>query len=296
MWAKKIQPEEGDLAALNYSTNPVQFFGQSKGMRSIYSSTQQEKVCPRCSRTFPLTEQYWPLHSRCKSGFDTYCKECKREMDRESYQRHRESRCEKVREYKALNPEKARESERKSRAKNKGKYSAYYKAWYEENKEDVREKQKKYYEDNKEMISTRNKQYREENREKILEQKKKYFAEHKKYFYEYRANRMRNDLDWAMKQKIRWNISNAFRRTGYTKKSQAYKIIGLTYEAFRVYLLQTYKDNYGEEWDGKTPIHLDHIIPLATAKSEDDVIRLCHYTNLQLLKAKDNLAKGSKIV
>ena len=60
------------------------------------------------------------------------------------------------------------------------------------------------------------------------------------------------------------------------------------------HLLQTFKSNYGYEWDKVEPVHIDHIIPLATAKTEEDIIKLCHYTNLQLLKAKDNLRKNAK--
>ena len=48
-------------------------------------------------------------------------------------------------------------------------------------------------------------------------------------------------------------------------------------------------ENHGE-W------HIDHIIPLATANTYEEVIKLNHYTNLQPLWAKDNLSKGSKIL
>jgi len=48
-------------------------------------------------------------------------------------------------------------------------------------------------------------------------------------------------------------------------------------------------ENYGQ-W------HLDHVIPLATAKTREDVVRLNHYTNFQPLWAKDNLSKGAKII
>jgi hypothetical protein len=50
-------------------------------------------------------------------------------------------------------------------------------------------------------------------------------------------------------------------------------------------------------WDriGKE-IHIDHIIPLSSAKSEDEIYKLCHYTNLQPLWAEDNLKKSNKIL
>ena len=41
-------------------------------------------------------------------------------------------------------------------------------------------------------------------------------------------------------------------------------------------------DKYPNGWD------VDHIIPLSSAKTEEDLIRLLHYTNLQPLNSKYN--------
>jgi len=49
-------------------------------------------------------------------------------------------------------------------------------------------------------------------------------------------------------------------------------------------------------WDRLSEIHIDHIIPISSAETIDDLYKLNHYTNLQPLWAKDNLAKYNKII
>ena len=41
--------------------------------------------------------------------------------------------------------------------------------------------------------------------------------------------------------------------------------------------------------------HIDHIIPLISAKNNQDIEKLMHYTNLQPMWAQENLKKGSQI-
>lgn len=41
--------------------------------------------------------------------------------------------------------------------------------------------------------------------------------------------------------------------------------------------------------------HIDHKIPLSSAKDEEELKKLCHYTNLQPLWAIDNIKKRDKI-
>ena len=51
----------------------------------------------------------------------------------------------------------------------------------------------------------------------------------------------------------------------------------------------------GMSWSNQGKWHIDHIIPLASAKNEDELMKLCHYRNLQPLWAEDNLKKSAKI-
>ena len=43
-------------------------------------------------------------------------------------------------------------------------------------------------------------------------------------------------------------------------------------------------------------IHVDHHIPLSSAKNEQELIDLCHYTNCKPMFAIDNIRKGSTIL
>lgn len=48
----------------------------------------------------------------------------------------------------------------------------------------------------------------------------------------------------------------------------------------------------GMSWDRYGHWEVDHIVPLSAAGSLEELIRLCHYRNLQPLWKRDNLMKG----
>lgn len=107
--------------------------------------------------------------------------------------------------------------------------------------------------------------------------------------------RMESDNIYRLKSKIRYLIYGSLNRKKYPKKFHSEEIIGISIEWFIKYLLSTFKNRYGREWDGVEKVHIDHIIPLATAKTEEEVIRLNHFSNLQLLTAEDNIKKKHKL-
>lgn len=158
---------------------------------------------------------------------------------------------------------------------------------------------KDFYIDNKEVILEKQHQSYKDNRDVILQRKKEYAKTHKEQLREYHTkyvfDRRRNDDIFHFKSQIRHLINQSFRRWGIQKRGKTEDIVGCDFSTFNEYLLKTYKDNYGVEWDGKEEVHVDHIIPLSTANTEEDILKLCNFKNLQLLKAKDNLDKKDKL-
>lgn len=157
------------------------------------------------------------------------------------------------------------------------------KSFYTENKEEVLQKQRQYYKDNRKLMLERKKEYADTHKEQL-----------RLYHTKYVKDRRRNDEIFKFKSQIRHLINMSFRRQGLQKWGKTEEIVGCDLKYLREHLLKTYKKNYGYEWNGKEEVHIDHIKPLATAKNEEEILKLCHYTNLQLLKAKDNIDKKDK--
>ena len=72
-------------------------------------------------------------------------------------------------------------------------------------------------------------------------------------------------------------------------------IIGISFDELKIYLESKFIE--GMTWSnyGFNGWHIDHIIPLSSAENEEEIYKLCHYTNLQPLWAEENLKKGKKI-
>ena len=100
---------------------------------------------------------------------------------------------------------------------------------------------------------------------------------------------MKTDTLYSLSHAIRGMIQKSIRMGGYTKRSKTYEILGCSFEEFKSYLESKFETwmnwdnrglyngelNYG--WD------IDHIIPVSSAKTDEDIIGINHYTNLQPL-------------
>jgi len=145
---------------------------------------------------------------------------------------------------------------------------------------------KTYYTNNIDKVNERKKIYVKNNRDKVMSRIKNYVNKRKKVdpIFALSIN-IRNRIRAVLKYK---NIGNLSKKTE--------EIIGCGPADFKKHIESKFTD--GMSWDnhGNTGWHLDHIIPLSSAKTIEEVIKLNHYTNLQPLWATDNLKKGKKII
>lgn len=265
----------------------------------------ETKVCSRCGKEkeilcFRKNGKYY--RGECKECEKIYMKKYNKEHQHENYIKN----INKIKIY---------------RENNKEKHKKYMKQYYQEHKNDKEyiEKRKIYNknyvepEETKEKHKLKTKEWKQNNKERIREYSREYDNKHREekrdnykkwiknnpdkvkvYQKKDYENRKNNPL-LRLQRNLRNRINDSFKKQKYTKSKHTEEILGCKVDDFILYLLETFKNNYGYEWDKNEPVHIDHIIPLATAQTEEDVIRLCHYTNLQLLKAQDNLSKGSSL-
>lgn len=165
------------------------------------------------------------------------------------------------------------------------------KSYYEENKFYFLKKSKEYYESNKESKLKYQKEYYNTNKQSVSDYKKKHSIENKdkitKYKSNYQKQRRKTDSIFKFKSSISSLIRKSIKNKGFTKKSKTYEILGCDFEIFKEYIENKFTEemnweNHGTFWD------IDHIIPLCTAITEEDIIRLNHYTNLQPLDSNTN--------
>ncbi len=247
----------------------------------------QVKICTLCNKAKPLSEFYY---RKKEQRYRAECKECVIKRSKKYAEQHKEERLLYQKQYRDNHVE-----ERKAyNLKHKEENSEKRKIYYIENKNKIRERKQKHYQENRDKEIEKALDYFHNNKEERHKYNKEYRNTHKKELAQ-RRRKYREDIIFKMKDQVRNLIGDSFRRRGYTKKSHTYEIVGIEWDDFYIYLLKTFKETYGTDWDGREKVHIDHIIPLATAKTEEEVIRLCHYTNLQLLKGEDNLSKGDNL-
>jgi len=132
-----------------------------------------------------------------------------------------------------------------------------------------------FYKNNKQW----HKEWYKRNKEKIKRKRTLYINSKRK-----------SDSLFKFKEDVKTRIRMSFNNKSIRKDSNTKDILGCSIKEFKEYIESKFEfwmnwDNRGNPKDGILELNkswdLDHIIPLSTAKTKEDIIRLNHYTNFQ---------------
>jgi hypothetical protein len=199
---------------------------------------------------------FWAYHYHCKDG--------EQWVTKDQYVLKTEAGRKAAAERYKKNPKRCKDITNKCHRKHRHKRRFAFKKWYYDNREEYLFR-----------CSIKNKT-----------------PEARRRHCEYQKKRKMIDPLYRLRHSISTAISNALKRYGYRKKSRTAEILGCSMEEFKAHIESQFLD--GMSWDNRSLWHIDHIMPVSMAKTEDELIRLNHYRNLRPMWAKDNLSKSDK--
>lgn len=144
----------------------------------------------------------------------------------------------------------------------------------------------------RECEKKRKKEYRENNPDSIRIYVLKNKDKIRVYQNEFNKRKRKDCPEYKLKHNIRVRVREYFKVNKLAKHNKTFDMVGISPSELKEYIEKMFRDDMS--WDNYGRWHIDHIIPLASAKTETELVKLCHYTNLQPLWAEENFAKGYK--
>lgn len=214
------------------------------------------------------------MFSKNKTNPDGLCRQCKD--------------CVKIanNEYRLKNIEKLNEYNKKYRIGREDKLNEYTRNYRKENKQILAIKD-----------SIRKKNATEEQRQRLRISGSKSGKKNRKKRILYTKNRMKTNINFRLGIILRSRFSKALK--GNYKSGSAVKDLGCSISEFKIYIENLFTEgmtweNYGR---GVGKWTIDHIYPISKVdlSIREELLKVCHYTNLQPMWFIENCSKRDKI-
>ena len=202
------------------------------------------------------------------------------------------------REWNKKNRDKKREQDKKYREANREKIKISHKAWRDKNRERLNEQQRERYKENPQAFKERKERYVKSHEEQVRASNKRYREENKQKRTDYELTKRKTDARYRFRSSFVSLISGYLRKNGYKGGKKTWEVVGCDFETFLKYIENQFEEgmtleNYGH---GEGCWNIDHIAPICTAKTDDDLERLNHYSNLRPMWASENYRRPKKIL
>lgn len=218
-----------------------------------------------------------------------------------------------LKRYQEMNKEKIAEQRKAYRHQNKDRVALQKKSYAERNKDQVKKSQAAKYEKNKERYLQQMKEKYAANSEEIKKQRMAYYYKNRESVLAaqkessrknkererpqkaaYCRRRREVDVNFLLIGRMRCRINDALRIGKFPKTGKTEELLGCDMETLRIHIESKFKA--GMTWGNRELWHIDHIMPLSSASTIEEINMLFHYRNLQPLWAEENLKKGSRVI
>jgi hypothetical protein len=252
----------------------------------------EKKICNKCKEEKDICEFY--RNPKNISGHRNTCKLCVNEKQKKYSKSNRENRNLTQQMWREKNTEKVKEYRKKYYDENPEKYKLISKLYRNNHPEQVKLQNKKYYYNNPDYSKKRILDWITKNYDYRIDYMKNWRLINKEKIKTYKNIKYNNDVMYKLIHNVRTRINGFLTTKNITKNNKTFNIIGCNPQELKEYLEKQFVD--GMTWENRCKWHIDHKIPLSSAKTEEEIYKLCHYTNLQPLWAKDNIKKSNQII
>lgn len=158
-------------------------------------------------------------------------------------------------------------------------------------------KKAEYFQENKKHLKEKNKEWIAKNKQRVWDYRKRTYHENldksRSYGRELQKRLRRERPLNCLKQRLRSRLCSALTVKSWKKNTKFAEYIGCSQEE----LLKHIENQFvaGMTWETRHLWDIDHKIPLSTANTEEELYKLCHFSNLQPMWKKDNRIKSNKV-
>ena len=238
-------------------------------------------ICSQCSKEFT------PIKNVINPRIRVSHKYCSKECSKVGYKKYNDEYNKKYQK-----SGKAKKAGQKYRKSDKGKENIKKRISSEIYKENQREYGRRLYAQSETYL-----------RKKKEFQKEYYQSDKgKKWKKDNKSKRRINDPLFKIEENMRTRLGHFYKAKNIKKTNPTFKMVGCTPAFLKKYLEKQFyphpTTNEKMTWKNHTFYgwHVDHRVPLSSVKTIEDKYKLCHYTNLQPMWAKENMEKGNKII
>lgn len=179
--------------------------------------------------------------------------------------------------------------------------------WRADHRAECNERALKYYHLNPTKSNQRSREWTRKNLEKRKAYNAAYYASHPVEYAAHRKNylkthqkeisahmmrRYHSDPMYRLKMNLRARIADAFRVRCWHKNARSPEILGTDMVGAKTWIESQFKP--GMSWENRHLWHIDHKVPLCSANTPEELIKLCHHRNLQPLWEIENRRKAGK--